>query len=348
MEAIAESGGAVSEEFAKMSKVQKLAVLLLMLSPENAAQILKSLDEADVEEVSAEMVKTEMISQELQQEVLFEFTGVAVEAATLIKGGADRAKVLLEKSLGPSRASDVIGRISPHRTPVEAMQHIVDMEPRHIFSLLRGEHTQTVVLVFSYLSQEKASQLVQMFRPEQREQIVERLASMVPTSVQVVEQVAEALQSKFGNHRARAFNQTGGVRVAAQMLNCLPQNLSKSILVAVSERNSELGDLILQKMFTFEELDRLDARTLQVIMQNVDTRELAVSLKTASEKLKAALLGALSKRAADNLKEEIGFMGPLKVTEIDVARNKILETVRSLESSGEISLDELRQKSRHN
>ncbi len=336
-----------SADFAKLTRIQKLSALLLMLSPENAAHIMKSLDEYDLEEVSAEMVKVNTVSQELQREILREFSGVAVQAATAISGGVDRAKGLLEKSVGLFRASDIIGRVSPHRAPIEAMQQIVEMDTRHIFSLLRHEQLQTIVLVTSYLSQEKASQLLAMFRQEQREQIIERLATLAPTSVQAVENVAEALQSKFGNNRARALNQTGGVRVAAQVLNNLPQDVSKSILMSLSEHNAELGEAILKKMFTFEELERLNTRTLQIILQSVDTRLLAVSLKTATEKLKKALLACISKRAAENLQEEISFMGPLRLSEIEDARSQILETVRRLEAEGDISLEELRQKPRY-
>ncbi|MGD0813109.1 MAG: flagellar motor switch protein FliG [Verrucomicrobiota bacterium] len=335
-----------SAEFAKLTKTQKLAAFLLMLSQENAAHLLKSLEEQELEDVSSEMFKMGTVSQEMQHEILREFSSVAVEAATAINGGMDRVKELLEKSVGLFRASDIIGRVSPHRELVGAMQQIVEMDTRHIFSLLHREQLQTIVLVISYLSQEKASQLLALFPQEMREQIIERLATMAPTSVQVVENVAQGLQSKFGSNRTRSFNQTGGVRVAAQMLNHLPQNMSKSILTSLSERNAELGEAILKKMFTFEELDRLDGRTLQVILQDVDMRLLAVALKTASEKLKKALLSCISKRAAENILEEISFMGPLRLNEIDAAKSQILETVRRLEAEGEISLDELRQKSR--
>jgi flagellar motor switch protein FliG len=343
-----------SGEFAKLTKIQKLAAFLLMLSPENAAHLMKSLEEQDLEEVSSEMVKLGTVSQELQQEILWEFSGVALEAATAVNGGMDRAKDLLEKSVGLFRASDILGRVSPHRasvgalqqTDVGAMHQILEMDTRHIFSLIQREQLQTIVLVTSYLSQEKASQLMAMFRPELREQIIERLATMAPTSVQVVENVAQGLQSKFGNNRPRSFNQTGGVRMAAQMLNQLPQNMSKAILTSLTERNAELGEAILKKMFTFEELDRLDTRTLQVILQDIDMRLLAVALKTASETLRKALLSCISKRAAQNILEEISFMGPLKLSEIDAAKSQILETVRRLEAEGEIDLEALRQKSR--
>jgi flagellar motor switch protein FliG len=308
---------------------------------------MKSLEEQELEDVSSEIVKLGTISQELQHEILREFSGVAVEAATAVNGGTDRVKELLEKSVGLYRASEIIGRVSPHREMVGAMQQIVEMDTRHIFSLIHHEQLQTIVLVTSYLSQEKASQLLGLFRPEIRGQIIERLATMAPISVQVVENVAQTLHAKFGSNRTRSFNQTGGVQVAAQMLNHLPQNMSKSILTSLSERNAELGEAILKKMFTFEELDRLDSRSLQTILQNVDTAMLSVALKTATEKLKKALLACVSKRAAENILEEISFMGPLKLSEIDAARSKILETVRRLESEGEISLDELRQQPRH-
>jgi len=335
-----------SAEFAKWTKTQKLAAFLLMLSPENASQLMKSLDEQELEDVAAEMFKLGAVSQELQYEILREFSGVAVEAATAVNGGTDRVKELLEKSVGLFRTSDIIGRVSPHREMVGPMQQIVEMDPRLIYSLLHHEQLQTIVLVMSYLSQEKASQVLAMFSPELREQIIERLATMAPTSVQVVENVAQGLQTKSGNNRNRSFNQTGGVRVAAQMLNHLPQPMSKSILTSLSERNAQLGEAILKKMFTFEELDRLDTRTLQIILQDVDMRLLAVALKTASDKLKKALLSCISKRAAENILEEISFMGPLRLSEIDAAKSQILETVRRLEAEGEINLDELRQKSR--
>ena len=137
-----------------------------------------------------------------------------------------------------------------------------------------------------------------MFRPDMREQIIERMATMSPTSVEVVENVARELESKFGANRSRTFNQTGGVRMAAQVINSLPPNMSKTILTALSERNAELGEAIRKKMFTFEELEGMDTRMLQTILQSVDLSLLVMALKTSSEKLKNIMLSCLSKRAA--------------------------------------------------
>jgi flagellar motor switch protein FliG len=346
MDATTNAEGAGTVDFAKMSTPQKLAAFLLILSPENAAHLMKSLDDLELEEVSSEMVKLGAVSQELQQEVLREFASVAVDAATAVNGGKNRVRDILEKTVGPNRALDIIGRVAPEREIGSSMQQILEMDTHYIFSLIHREQLQTIVLVVSYLNSEKASALLALFRPEMRERIVERVATMSPTSKDVVENVAQALRGKLGQTRGRTLNKTGGIREAAQMLNNLPQTMSKSILTSLSERNAELGESILKKMFTFEELDRLDARTLQTILQDIDMRMLAVALKTASEKLKKTLLGCMSKRAAENINEEIGFLGAVRPNEVEAAKASILETVRRLETEGEINLDALRQKSR--
>jgi flagellar motor switch protein FliG len=250
---------------------------------------------------------------------------------------------LLGKSVGLFRASDILGRVAPAPAPVAGMQQIVEMDARHIYNLLRNEQLQTIALVLSYLPQEKAAQLLSFFRPEQREQAIERLATLGPTSIEVVENIAEELQHKFGGSRRRAVNQTGGVTAAAQLLNAMPKTVSKSILSSLHERNAELAKAVGKKMFTFEELEKLETRTLQVILQAVDMHTLGVALKPASEKLKAALLGSISKRAAQNVREEMDFMISLKNSEIEAAQSSIIEVVRQLESEGEIDLDNARQ-----
>ena len=297
-------------EVARMTHEQKLAGLLLMLSPENAARILKDLDEAELEAVTTEMTRLTTLTQEAQQGILREFSSVAVEAASAIPGGTERAQNLLEQSVRLFRASDILGRVAPSRAPVAAMQQIIEMDPRHLFNLLRYEKVRTIALVTSYLPPEKASQLLSQMRPEVREQVVERLATMAPTSVAVAESISEVLRRKLGNPHSRAASRTGGVKFTAQVINALPKSTSKSILLALKERNPELSDAIHQKMFTFEELERLDPKTLQRILQVVDVHVLTVSLKTVGDKLKAKLLAAISRRAADNVREEIEVPRP--------------------------------------
>jgi flagellar motor switch protein FliG len=326
-------------DVAKMTKVQKLAALLIIIGPEAAAQVMKHLDEHELDTVSGEMAKMAMIPVEIQREILKEFTGVAVEASTAILGGVGYTQNALEKSVGLFRATNIVGRVAPSRTPVAAMQQIVDMEPRQIYNLLKHEQPQTISLVMSYLGSEKSAQLLVLLRPEMREAVVERLATLAATPIEVVEKVVDVLNHKVGTKHTRAMNQTGGLKMAAELLNALDKNISKTLLIALEERNADLGVGIRQKMFTFEDLVVLDPPSLQKILREIDMRDLAVSLKSASEKLKSALLACISKRAAETVNEEMSFMGPLKLKDIEAAQMRIIEVVRRLESEGEIELD---------
>ncbi|HEY1171657.1 MAG TPA: flagellar motor switch protein FliG [Verrucomicrobiae bacterium] len=332
-----------TSETAKFTKIQKLAALLIILGPDSAASIIRNLDDHEVEAVSSEMAKMNLLSQELQAEILEEFTEVALTATTSLRGGVEYTQTVLEKSLGLFKASNVITRVAPTRAPVAAMQQIVELEPRQIFNLIKHEQPQTIALISSYLTPEKAGQVLTMLRAELREQVIERLATLAPTPIEVVEKVVEVINLKLGSKHTRAFNQTGGVKSAASLLNSLDKNVSKTLLISIEERNPELGQAIRQKMFTFEDIAALDPASLQKILREVDMRDLAVALKTASEQLKTALLGCISKRAAETVAEEMSFMGPLKLRDIEAAQLRIIEVVRKLESEGEIDLGGMKE-----
>jgi flagellar motor switch protein FliG len=327
-------------ELSKLTKVQKLALLLIILGPESASQILKNLDEHEMEAISSEMSKQGLISQQLQNEILREFSSVALEASTAIRGGIDYTQSTLEKAVGSFKAANVMARVSPSTTPVVgAMQKLVDLETRQIFNLIKQEQPQTIALITSYLPSEKASQLLAIMRPEQREAVVERLATLSPTPIEVVEKMVEVLLAKLSSKPTRALNQTGGIKSAAEILNALDKNTSKSILSSIEERNPDLGASIRNKMFTFEDLALIDIAGLQKIMREVDIRDLAVALKTASEQLKSTLLSAISRRAAETVQEEMGFLGALKLKEIEAAQMRIIDVVRRLETEGELELE---------
>jgi flagellar motor switch protein FliG len=325
-------------QISKMTRHQKLAALLVVLGADGAAQILKNLDEPEVELVSAEMSKLTLITQEMRQEILREFSEMAVQAGTAALGGATYTKAVLEKSVGLFRASDIIGRVSPARIPVGSMRQIVEMDLRQLFNLLKEEQPQTVALVASYLSPEKTSQLMTMFSDAARDQIIERLATLGPTPVEVVETIVQVLSQKTNIKSTRALNQTGGVKIAADVLNAMDRNFSDPLLTELDRRNPDLSQLIRQKMFTFEDLLTLDNASLQKVMREVDMRDLAVALKGASPKLMQALLGCISKRAADTVREEISFLGSVKKKDIEAAQLRVVESVRRLESEGEVEI----------
>lgn len=330
-------------ESSKLTKIQKFAAFLLIINAESAANVMKQLSEEELEAVYSEMTKFPTIGLNLQREILEEFSPVAVEAGTAINTGAEKVQGLLEKSVGSFRASNLLSRHSAGRPPAAALQHIMEMDVRHIFNQLRYEQPQTVALVLSYLAPDKAAQLISLLRPELRDPVIERLATMAPTSVEVVESVVEVLHHKFAHGQASALNQTGGIKATAQLLNALPKNISKSVVVSLEERNADLSKTIIQKMFNFEDLARLDKVSLQKILKEVDTRSFAVALKTASQRLTTALLSCISKRAGESIREEMSFLGAIKVREIEAAQSEIITIARRLEEAGEITLEEEKQ-----
>ena len=322
-----------------LTKVQKFAIFLIMLGPDSAAQILKNLDEHELEAVTGEMSKQSLVSQEVQIAILREFSSVALHASTSVRGGAEFTQATLEKAVGTFKASNVMSRLAPTRAPVGALEKVVDLDSRQIFNLIKQEQPQTIALITSYLPAEKASQLLSMMKEDQRDQVVERLATLSPTPIEIVEKMVDVLVSKLSAKPTRAMNQTGGLKSAADVLNALDKNASKAILASIEERNPELGASIRKKMFTFEDLTHIDLAGLQKVMREVDIRDLAVSLKTASEQLKKILLGAISKRAAETVLEEMSFLGAIKLKEIEAAQMRIIDVVRRLETEGEIELE---------
>jgi len=325
-----------------LNKTQKLAALLVMLGPESAGQILKQFQPREIESISREMARFNLITREQQQEILVDFSEVAVAASTSVFAGVDVTRNTLEKAIGSFKASDVIGRVAPSRQPVGAMQEIAEMDPRQVVNLIRDEQTQTIAFVISFLSPEKANQVLSLLRLDQRDQVIERLAMLAPTPIEVTEKVVAVLNAKLGVKQTRALTQTGGVTSAADILNAMDKNLSRELLAKIEERNQELCQSIRKKMFTFEDLLLLNAQSIQRIMRETDMRDLTLALKKASDPLKKLMLSNISRRAAETVQEEMQMMGHVKLRDVEAAQFRIIDAVRKLEAEGEIDLDEAR------
>lgn len=232
----------------RMNKRQKLAALLIILGPESAALLLRTLDPPELEAVSLEMSRLSVISHELRDQILREFGDVAVQASTAVLGGVNYLKDALEKSVGQTQASNILGRVASVPVPVPAMQRIVDLEPHELVNLLRREQPQTLALVASYLAPEKCSRMLTLLPADMRNRVVERLATLAPTPVDVVERIVEVLNRRIDSRTARALNHTGGLKNAAQILNSIGYALSRSMLGELEKRNPELGVAIRQEL----------------------------------------------------------------------------------------------------
>ena len=322
-----------------MSQLQKLAALMILLGEDSASIMLKSFDDNERELISSEMANLPLMTLEEQTSVLKEFTEMALQANAALGGSVEYTRAVLEKSVGLFKASEIIGRVSTRRTSVATMQQIIDMEPLAIVNLIKEEQPQTIALVISYLTAQKGADVLLNLPEHLSEQVVERLATLSSTPIEVVETVGEVLSKKIGAKMSRALNQTGGVKSAAAVLNVMEKQRRLDILNKLDERTPELVRSIKMKMFTFDDLATLESKSIQKILREVDSSTLAIALSAANENLQAALLGSISKRAADTVKDEIANLCRVVLREIEQAQDSIIDVVRKLEAEGEISLE---------
>jgi flagellar motor switch protein FliG len=343
MTASIETRSETAAEDTPLNKTQKLAALLVMLGSESGAVVLRQFQPREVEAISREMVRFSLITHEQQVEILEEFSDVAVAASTSICAGVEVTRNTLEKAVGSFKAGDILGRVVSPRAPVGGTMHTIsDMEPRNIFNLIRAEQVQTVTFIVSYLPPEKAAQVLNLFQPEQRAQVIERLATLAPTPVEVVEKVMDVLNAKLGVKQTRAMTQAGGVTTAADILNAMDKDFSRTLLGSIEEHNPDLSMAIRKKMFMFEDLLMLAAQSIQRIMREIEMHDLTLALKKASEPLKKLLLSNISRRAAESVLEEMESIGHVKLRDVEAAQLRIIDAVRKLEAEGEIDLDEAR------
>jgi len=329
----------IDPDFSKLTRQQKLALFLIVLGPESAAEVLRHFDDAEIELLCREMAQYGMVSDTTRNRVLEEFTPLVGESITATLGGLDYARRTLEIARGDYKAGTIIGRLGPAGSAVEVIKDISEMEGRQIYNLIKNEQPQTISFVLSYLEGAKAAEIFALLSPDLREEVVERLGTIDSTSLDLVGKIVRNLGKHFDNKVRPTYHRSGGVRVVADLLNGIDKEMSKSLLARLEERNAQLGAAIRKKMFSFEDLSRLAAADLQRVLREVDSANLAVSMKSASEPLKEKIYQSISKRAAESLRDEIGMLGPVRLKDVEVAQDAIIQVVRRLEEEGSISLD---------
>ena len=322
----------------RLSPVQKLAALMILLGEDAAGNILKTFDKNERELVCSEMANLPMLGLDQQQKILREFTEMAVEANSSLEGSEEYTKKVLERAVGMFEAEEIISRVSMSRTSVPAMQQIIDMDSLGITNLIKDEQPQTVALVVSYLPPAKASDVLLRLPESIRETVVERLAKLEPTPIEVIETVGRTLSKKIGEKISRSLNQTGGYQSAASMLKNMDKDSRDEILNNMDERIPDLVRDIKNKMFTFDDLAELDNKALQKAMTQVDAEKLPMALIAATDRVREALLGAMSKRAAEGVLEEMDNLGKVKLAEINAAQEAVVAVIRDMEETGELDL----------
>lgn len=319
----------------EMDGVQKAAVLLIALGPEKSSKIFKHLKEEEIEQLTLEIANTNSVSPQTKEEVLNEFYEICLAQQYIAEGGIGYAKELLEKALGSDKAKDVISKLTAS-LQVRPFEFIRKTDPAQLLNFIQDEHPQTIALILSYLPASQASSIVSALPPEKQADVARRIAQMDRTSPDVIKQVEKVLERKLSSLVNQDYTIVGGVDSIVEILNSVDRGTEKHIMETLEIEEPELADEIRRKMFVFEDILLLDNRAIQTVLREVENNELAVALKNANEDVQKVIFDNLSSRLASMIKEDMEFMGPVRLKDVEDAQQKIVNIIRKLEDAGEI------------
>ena len=320
---------------AELTGVQKAAVLLITLGPEKSASIFKHLKEEEIEELTLEIANTRSISPQEKEDVLNEFYQVCLAQQYIAEGGIGYAKELLEKALGEQKAQDVITKLTAS-LQVRPFEFIRKTDPSQVLNFIQDEHPQTIAMILSYLSPAQSAMILGALTPEKQADVAKRIAMMDRTSPDVIKEVERVLERKLASLLNQDYTIVGGVDAIVDILNTVDRGTEKHIMESLEIEQPELADEIRKKMFVFEDILLLDDRAIQRVLRDVDNNDLGIALKGANEEVQNVFFKNLSKRLSAMIKEDMEFMGPVRMKDVEEAQQKIVGIIRKLEDSAEI------------
>jgi len=324
--------GETAEE---MSGTRKAAVLMLSLDSEASTALLSQLPEKAVEAVTRELASVGKVSDEVRDQILQEFYDLAVAQSYAREGGLEYARSLLYQSLDPKNADRIMQQISQQvrSTPFSFLQKA---ESQNLLTFIQDEHPQTIALIVSHLPYHKASEVLGGLPTPKQIEVVKRVANMEQTNPEVITEVEKGLEARLANMLGQSYEKIGGVSTVAEMLNLSDRTTEKGIMEGLEAEDPDLVEEIRRLMFVFEDILHVDDKGVQAVLKEVDNDELALSLKTASEELQNKVFGNMSERAAKLIQEDMEYMGPVRVSDVEAAQQRIVDIVRRLEDAGEI------------
>nr|MBQ8252707.1 flagellar motor switch protein FliG [Lachnospiraceae bacterium] len=315
--------------------IQKAAILLISLGPEKSSQIFKHLKEEEIEELTLEIANTKSITTQVKDDVINEFYEICLAQQYIAEGGIGYAKELLEGALGPEKAMEVIGRLTAS-LQVKPFEFVRKADASQLLNFIQDEHPQTIALILSYLSPSQAAQIISALAPDRQADVAKRVATMDRTSPDVIKEVERVLETKLSSLVNQEYNVIGGVDAVVEILNTVDRGTEKHIMETLEIEEPELADEIRKKMFVFEDILLLDDRAIQRVLRDVENSDLAIALKGANEQVQNAIFNNLSKRLAAMIREDMEFMGPVRMKDVEEAQQKIVNIIRKLEDSAEI------------
>ncbi len=321
---------------AKLTNIQKAAVLVISLGTRGASRIFKDLGEEEIERLTVEIARLKHISRDARLSVFEEAYQLSLANDCLSKGGEGYAQLVLEESLGKEKASeildkvrDVIGRSGPFE--------ILDkLESNQICTFLQQEQPQTIALILAHLEPEKAAEILSALNEDLQTEIIVRLATMSQTTPEIIEQIEAVIKDKLAGTLNTNLSALGGAKAVAEVLNFVDRGTEKTIIETLEDREQELAEEIKKLMFVFEDIIHVEDRSMQKVLKEIDTNDISVALKASSEEVKNKIFNNISSRAAQMIREELEFMGPTRLKVVEESQQKIVNVVRRLEEEGEI------------
>ncbi len=334
--AVAGGGGGKKSGLKKeLTGRQKAAIFLVTVGSEISSEIFKHLREDEIEALTFEIARLESVDSEERDSVLMEFQELMMAQDFITTGGIEYARELLEKSLGSQKAVDIINRLTSS-LQVRPFDFVRRTDPMHLLNFIQTEHPQTIALILAYLEPQKASIILSSLPHEIQSDVAKRIATMDRTSPETLREVERVLEKKLSTLSSEDYTAAGGVESIVEILNLVDRSTEKVIIESLEEEDPELAEDIKKRMFVFEDIVMLDDRAIQKVLREVDVSEMAKALKSVDTEVQDKIFRNMSKRAATLLKEDMEYMGPIRMKDVEESQQKIVSIIRKLEEQGEI------------
>lgn len=318
-----------------LNGIQKAAILLVGLGPEASVEVFKQLSESEIDKLTMEISNTRQLRNKETEQVLDEFYDMILAQDYMSEGGLDYARSILEQALGRERAMDTIGRLT-NRLQVKPFSFIKSASPSQIVNILQHEHAQTIALVLSHLDSLQSSEILSQLPASKQVEVARRIALLESTSPEVIHQIEQVLERKLSASGAQHYTSTGGVDAIVKVLGKVNRSTEKTILSELEIENPELVKEIKKRLFVFEDIVNLDAKSIQRVIREVNDSDLTYALKVMNDEVKEAIFNNISQRRGEALQEEISLMGPVKLKDVEKSQENIVAVIRDLEEQGEI------------
>lgn len=326
----------MAKEENKLTGVQKAAILFITLGPDASSGILKKLPEADIQKITYEIANITSVTSEQREEILNEFLQINKARDYILEGGMEYAKQLLSKALGSQRAGEILEKVSEATAQYRPFSIARKADARQLLNVITSEQPQTIALILCYLQPDKAAQVMAELPEDTQSEVAYRIATMNNTSPMVIKEIEGVLESKLSSVVRTEMTTLGGVETIVNILNQVDRTTEKNITEGLEREDAELADKVKSSMFVFEDIISLDDVSIQRILREVEASELALALKGCSDDVANCIYKNQSKRAAASLKEDMEFLGPVRLMDVEKAQQKIVSVIRRLDDANEI------------